>query len=126
MVRLDTEDLAKKSFGSLFLLKKMLSSKNLMLRMRAIEALALIEKIDPIPCLIDIANVSVSSVEVLLILNTVTFFRDHHGFELNPKSLKIIAPKREYYRRIEYFSKNYTSFILILNNAIMLLIRRRK
>ena len=71
----------------------MLSSKNLMLRMRAIEALALTEKIDPMPSLIDIANVSESSVEVLLILNTVTFFRDHHGFELNPKLLKIIAPK---------------------------------
>jgi uncharacterized sulfatase len=87
-------------------LKKMLSSKNLMLRMRAIEALALTEKIDPIPSLIEIANVSESSVEVLLILNTVAFFRDHHGFELNPKSLKIIAPKAEYYRRIEYFSQN--------------------
>jgi arylsulfatase A-like enzyme len=87
-------------------LKKMLSSKNLMLRMRAIEALALTEKIDPIPSLIDVANVSESSVEVLLILNTVTFFRDHHGFELNPKLLKIIAPKAEYYRRIEYFSQN--------------------
>ena len=87
-------------------LKKMLSSKNLMLRMRGIEALALTEKIDPIPSLIDIANVSESSVEVLLILNTVTFFRDHHGFELNPKLLKIIAPKAEYYRRIEYFSQN--------------------
>lgn len=87
-------------------LKKMLSSKNLMLRMRAIEALALTEKIDPMPSLIDIANVSESSVEVLLILNTVTFFRDHHGFKLNPKLLKIIAPKAEYYRRIEYFSQN--------------------
>ena len=84
----------------------MLSSKNLMLRMRAIEALALTEKIDPMPSLIDIANVSESSVEVLLILNTVTFFRDHHGFELNPKLLKIIAPKGEYDRRIEYFSQN--------------------
>ena len=87
-------------------LKKMLSSNNLMLRMRAIEALALTEKIDPMPSLIDIANVSESSVEVLLILNTVAFFRDHHGFELNPKLLKIIAPKAEYYRRIEYFSQN--------------------
>ena len=77
-----------------------------MLRMRAIEALALTEKIDPMPSLIDIANVSESSVEVLLILNTVTFFRDHHGFELNPKLLKIIAPNAEYYRRIEYFSQN--------------------
>ena len=67
-------------------LKKMLSSKNLMLRMRAIEALAFTEKIDPMQSLIDIANVSDSSVEVLLILNTVTFFRDHHGYELNPKS----------------------------------------
>jgi uncharacterized sulfatase len=87
-------------------LKKMLSSKNLMLKMRAIEALALTEKIDPIPSLIEIVNVSESPVEVLLILNTVAFFRDHHGFELNPKSLKIIAPKAEYYRRIEYFSQN--------------------
>ena len=87
-------------------LKKMLSSKNLMLRMRAIEALALTEKIDPMQSLIDIANLSDSSVEVLLILNTVTFFRDHHGYELNPKSLKIIAPKAEYYRIIEYFSQN--------------------
>ena len=87
-------------------LKKMLSSKNLMLRMRAIEALALTEKIDPMPSLIDTANVSESSVEVLLILNTVTFFRDHHGFELNPKLLKIIAPMGEYDRRIEYFSQN--------------------
>ena len=77
-----------------------------MLRMRVIEALALTEKIDPIPSLVDIVNVSKSSVEVLLVLNTVVFFRDHHGFELNPKSLKIIAPKGEYYRRIEYFSQN--------------------
>ena len=87
-------------------LKKMLGSKNFMLRMRVIEALALTQKVDPIPSLVDIANVSKSSVEVLLVLNTVAFFRDHHGFELNPKSLKIIAPKGEYYRRIEYFSQN--------------------
>ena len=77
-----------------------------MLRMRAIEALALIEKIDPIKNLIEIANLTECSVEVLLILNSVTFFRDHHGFELNPESLKIIAPKAEYYRRVEYFSQN--------------------
>ena len=69
-------------------------------------ALALTQKVDPIPSLVDIANVSKSSVEVLLVLNAVAFFRDHHGFELNPKSLKIIAPKGEYYRRIEYFSQN--------------------
>ena len=57
-----------------FSFKKNAQFQNLMLRMRAIEALALTEKIDPMPSLIDIANVSESSVEVLLILNTVHSF----------------------------------------------------
>ena len=45
-----------------------------MVQLRAVEALALVSGEDPMPKLIEIANVSKSRIEVLLALNSVTFF----------------------------------------------------
>jgi uncharacterized sulfatase len=77
---------------------------NLMVRMRAVEALALVKRKNPMPNLVQIANQSSSAVEVLMVLNTVAFFRDHHGFELDIKSLNIQVPQGQYLRRMEYFA----------------------
>ena len=76
---------------------------NLMVRMRAVEALALVSGRDPIPRLVKISNLSTSRVEVLLAMNSIAFFRDHHGYKLNPKSFSINAPRGEYGRRLDYF-----------------------
>ena len=75
-----------------------------MVRMRAIEALALVAGEDPMPGLIEISNNSSSRIEVLLTMNSIAFFRDHHGFVLNPKSFSISVPKGEFSRRLEYFA----------------------
>ena len=80
--------------------------RNLMVRMRAVEALALVNGQDPLPQLVRIANQSSSAVEVLLTLNAVAFFRDHHGFALDVKSLKVKAPQGQYLRRTEYFAED--------------------
>ena len=75
-----------------------------MVRMRAIEALALIAGEDPLPGLIEISNKSSSRIEVLLTMNSIAFFRDHHGFELQPGALSVSVPKGEFERRLEYFN----------------------
>ena len=85
------------------LLASLTEEKNLLVRMRAIEALALVSGGNPIPELIKISNESNSRIEVLLIMNSIVFFRDHCGFKLNPKSFSISVPKGEFYRRLEYF-----------------------
>jgi len=76
---------------------------NLMVRMRAVEALALVSGRDPIPRLVKISNQSTSRIEVLLTMNSIAFFRDHHGYKLNPKSFSITAPEWECGRRLDYF-----------------------
>jgi uncharacterized sulfatase len=91
---------AKKLSPLLSLLSK---EKNLMVRMRAIEALALVSGNDPMPGLISVLNESISRIEVLLALNSVVFFRDFHGFEFNTKLLSISVSRGEFYRRLEYF-----------------------
>ena len=65
------------------------AERNLMVSMRAVEALALVKRKNPMPNLVQLANQSSSAVEVLMVLNTMVFFRDHHGFELGIKSLNI-------------------------------------
>ncbi|MEC8420937.1 MAG: sulfatase-like hydrolase/transferase [Verrucomicrobiota bacterium] len=85
-------------------LQSLTKEKNLMVRMRAIEALALVVRKDPMPGLIDISNQSNSRIEVLLAMNSIAFFRDHCGFDLNPKSFSISVPRGEFYRRLEYFN----------------------
>ena len=77
-----------------------------MVRMRAVEALALVKRKNPMPNLVQIANQSSSAVEVLMVLNTVAFFRDHHGFELDMKSLNIQVPQGQYLRRMDYFAED--------------------
>ena len=85
------------------LLSNLVNETNLMVRMRAIEALALVSDQDPMLGLISILNESNSRIEVLLAMNSMVFFRDHHGFELNSKLFSISVPKGEFYRRLEYF-----------------------
>ena len=58
------------------LLPELMEHSNLMVQLRAVEAWALVSKKNPMPKLIEIANVSKSRIEVLLALNSVTFFRD--------------------------------------------------
>ena len=77
---------------------------NLMVRMRAIEALALVSGEDPMEGLIEISNKSSSRIEILLTMNSIAFFRDHHGFQLNPKLFAISIQKGEFHRRLEYFA----------------------
>ena len=77
---------------------------NLMVQMRTVEALALVAAQDPMLKLIEIINNSESRIEILLTLNAVAFFRDHHGFKLDPELLSIDAPNGEYNRRLEYFN----------------------
>jgi uncharacterized sulfatase len=86
------------------LLPELMGDSNLMVQLRAVEAWSLISKKNPMPKLIEIANVSKSRIEVLLVLNSVTFFRDFCGFTLDPSLLAITAPKGEYSRRLEYFA----------------------
>jgi uncharacterized sulfatase len=86
------------------LLPELMGDSNLMVQLRAIEAWALISKKNPMPKLIEIANVSKSRIEVLLVLNSVTFFRDFCGYSLDPSLFAIVAPKGEYSRRLEYFA----------------------
>jgi uncharacterized sulfatase len=85
-------------------LETLMNHRNLMVQFRAVEAFSLLTQKNPMPKLIEITNLSQSRVEVLLTLNSVAFFRDHHGFKLDPKSFSIVAPKGEYYRRMEYFT----------------------
>jgi uncharacterized sulfatase len=85
-------------------LETLMNHRNLMVQFRAVEAFSLLTQKNPMPKLIEITNLSQSRLEVLLTLNSVAFFRDHHGFKLNPKSFSIVAPKGEYYRRMEYFT----------------------
>ena len=86
------------------ILKLLLKDNNLMVRMRAIEALALVLGENPMPGLIEISNKSGSRIEVLLTMNSIAFFRDHHGFELKPGAFSVSVPKGEFYRRLEYFN----------------------
>lgn len=86
------------------MLKFLVKDDNLMVRMRALEAFALVAGEDPMPGLIEISNKSSSRIEVLLTMNSIAFFRDHHGFDLNPKSFSISVPKGEFSRRLEYFA----------------------
>ena len=86
------------------ILKLLVKDNNLMVRMRAIEALALVVGENPMPGLIEISNKSGSRIEVLLTMNSIAFFRDHHGFELKPESLSVSVPKGEFERRLEYFN----------------------
>ena len=83
-----------------------LSDQNLMVRLRAVEALALTEKRDPMDILIEISNRTESSVELLLALNTIAFLRDFHAFEIKPQLLQPRVTKGEFTRRLEYFSQN--------------------
>jgi hypothetical protein len=85
-------------------LETLMNHRNLMVQFRAVEAFSLLTQKNPMPKLIEITNLSQSRVEVLLTLNSVAFFRDHHGFKLDPKSFSITAPKGEYSRRLEYFA----------------------
>ena len=55
--------------------------------------------------LVEISNQSESSVEVLLVLNSIAFLKDHHGFEFNPDLLNLKVQKGEFQRRVEYFWK---------------------
>ena len=55
------------------------------------------------PGLIEISNKSGSRIEVLLTMNSIAFFRDHHGFELNPEHSQFLCLRRVY-RRLEYFN----------------------
>ncbi|HAY74075.1 MAG TPA: sulfatase [Opitutae bacterium] len=96
----------EKAKSAVSALQALEQDRNLMVRMRAVEALALVNGQDPIPQLVRIANQSSSAVEVLLTLNAVTFFRDHHGFALDVKSLKVKAPQGQYLRRTEYFAED--------------------
>jgi uncharacterized sulfatase len=86
-------------------LVSLLSDPNLMVRMRAAEALALCDRKDPMKTLVEISNQSESSVEVLLVLNSIAFLKDHHGFEFNPDLLNLKVQKGEFQRRVEYFWK---------------------
>jgi uncharacterized sulfatase len=86
------------------LLPELMGDSNLMVQLRAVEAWALISEKNPMPKLIEIANVSKSRIEVLLVLNSVTFFRDFCGYSLDPSLFAIVAPKGEYSRRLEYFA----------------------
>jgi uncharacterized sulfatase len=86
------------------LLPELMGDSNLMVQLRAVEAWALISEKNPMPKLIEIANVCKSRIEVLLVLNSVTFFRDFCGYSLDPSLFAIVAPKGEYSRRLEYFA----------------------
>lgn len=86
------------------LLPELMEHSNLMVQLRAVEAWALVSKKNPMPKLIEIANVSKSRIEVLLALNSVTFFRDFCGYSLDSSLFAITAPKGEYSRRLEYFA----------------------
>lgn len=84
-------------------LPDLLKHPNLMVQLRAVEAWALISQMNPMPKLIEITNASQSRIEVLLTLNSVTFFRDHRRYGLDPSLFTITAPKGEFSRRLEYF-----------------------
>ena len=56
------------------ILKFLVKDDNLMVRMRAIEALALVSGEDPMEGLIEISNESNSRIEILLTMNSIAFF----------------------------------------------------
>ena len=85
-------------------LSDLMKHPNLMVQLRAVEAGALISEKNPMPKLIDITNGSKSRIEVLLTLNSVAFFRDHQGYDLDASLFSIVSLKGEFYRRLEYFA----------------------
>ena len=85
-------------------LSDLMKHPNLMVRLRAVEAGSLVSQNNPIPKLIEITNVSKSRIEVLLTLNSVAFFRDHQGYDLDASLFSIVSLKGEFYRRLEYFA----------------------
>ena len=86
------------------LLPELMEDSNLMVQLRAVEAWALVSQNNPIPKLIEITNVSKSRIEVLLTLNSIAFFRDHQGYDLDASLFSIVSLKGEFYRRLEYFA----------------------
>ncbi len=84
--------------------KKLLSDKNLMVRVRAAEFLGSIKAVDPMPTLVGVLNESVSSQEVLLAFNTVTYLRDYKGYAFNLSRVKLKVKRGEYTRRTAYLS----------------------
>ena len=64
----------KRSSNDIPILKFLVKDDNLMVRMRAIEALALVSGEDPMEGLIEISNESNSRIEILLTMNSIAFF----------------------------------------------------
>ncbi|CAN5346177.1 sulfatase [soil metagenome] len=84
--------------------KELLSDQNLMVRLRAIEFLAMQEFIEAKPYLMEILNTTENSVEALLTLNTLVYFRDHtdKNFSISLKDLNLKVRNDEVERRMNY------------------------
>ncbi|MCG2590236.1 sulfatase-like hydrolase/transferase [Rhodohalobacter sp. WB101] len=71
-------------------------------RIRAAEFLGIIGDGDPMSILYDIVNTRNNESDVLLALNTMTYLRDHLGYEVNPGSIEPVVDSRQIGWRIEH------------------------
>ncbi|NBC65964.1 MAG: hypothetical protein GVY07_09960 [Bacteroidetes bacterium] len=71
-------------------------------RIRAAEFLGIIDDGDPMSVLYDIVNTRNNEADLLLALNTMTYLRDHLGYEVNPGSIEPAVDSRQIGWRIEH------------------------
>lgn len=85
------------------------SDSDLLVRWRAIEYLGLHEREDPMRGLVQLINESRDPVEVLQVMNSLVFFRDHPAFDytVNPRDINPLSVNDEVKRRIAYFADSW-------------------
>jgi len=85
--------------------KPLLRDKDDMVRVRAVEFLAIIREADPRPTLYDVLATNGSNAAAAITMNTLVFLRDHHGYEFDLATIKVKANEPLVQRRLEYLAK---------------------
>ncbi len=80
------------------------SDESLPVRIRAAELLGVLEAEDPIPVLYKAVKDATNEADVLLALNTMTYLRDHLGYEVDPMRIESGIESRQINHRIEHLS----------------------
>ncbi len=91
------------------LVSPLTNHEDYMVRLRAIEYLGIIEKVNPVQPLIDLINNTPHPVEALLALNTLVYFKDHTDFgtHVDPKKIRPNTLNEEVKRRIDYLNGSW-------------------
>ena len=91
------------------LITPLLQDASIPVRIRAIEFLGSVGKIDPRESLIEIVNTTQHPVEQLIALQTAAFFQDRHplSFPFDASAFHNVNPQSEAGRRVDYFSGNW-------------------